>query len=419
MEENLSLQQKNDLPIARADRLIALLFALSIPLHGLHSSIAWITIGEILLLVTCLLALWRVHWKRFQLYRSQAAMVVLYMLFAALTIMVMISRNEYRASYIFIRLVRWGFYVFAAVLLAAVAEIREIRKFVIALSVIASVILLIQFIAYTFFQRILVLHLGSAVLGAAREGVYRNGVLQGRIWRFSAFFSEPAHFSYYCNLGLAMLVFYRSELRFDRAEILMIVLIVLAILLCSSTYGIALLGLQAVWFLWRYLFFKGKNPLYLLLLIMLIALVIVVFSKTQLAEYLFYKIRTITQRERFQFAWKFLHEQRPNERLFGIGVGNEEHYFHISGYRGNVYLNSVSLTYLYCGWIGIALAALYFLFEIFLDSNGKPVLMMMFLLISICSTAFYSPTMIMITVTSALLCNVASWTDRRQIGVAL
>lgn len=416
MEEQLSQQPKIALPAARADKGLAFLFALAIPLHGLHSPAAWISVGEILLLILCFLALWSVQWRRFRLCRPQMMMSVLFTVFVLITISLMLSRGEYHFSAIVIRLIRWGFYVFSAVLLAAVIDFSELRRMVIALSAIAAAMLLIQFVSYALFGKVLMLRIGGTVLGAAREGVYRNGVLQRRIWRFSAFFSEPAHFSYYCNLGLAFLVFYRKELQFEKRELVTIGLIALSILLCSSTYGIALLVLQVTWLFWRYLFYRGRNPIWALLLIAAIILVMVVFSRTQLSEYLYYKMRTITQRERFRFAWQFLHEQRPNERLFGVGVGNEEHYFHISGNSDDVYLNSVSLTYLYCGWVGLGIVAAYFLYELLADAKGKPLLMLMFLLISIFSTAFYSPIMVLITVAFTLGRDMSVWTDRRQGG---
>ena len=240
--------------------------------------------------------------------------------------------------------------------------------------------------------------------------------MQKRIWRFSSFFSEPAHFSYYCNLGLALLVFYRDSLKFKMVELACVSIMVLAVFLCSSTYGISLLAVQLGWFFWKYAQYRGKNPVVVLALFLFVLVGLRLFSRTSLADYLLYKFHTISQRERFQFAWQFLHNQNWTDRLLGVGIGNEEFYFRYHANHSNVYLNSVSLTYLYCGWLGIALVVLFFFLQLFDEPSGNPLLMVMFLVISLFSTAFYSPTMILFTVLFAGSVETPMWCGRKLGG---
>ena len=389
--------------------MIGVILALALPLHSIDSPIPAVSVGALALILGVALCLWKMDWSNFCLGKPQLDMLVLFLLFLLITGIHLVFNSNYDLSAIIVRVIRWGFYVCASVVFSSTLDFQYLRKLLIRITIFAAVFLLVQYAVYRLFGRVLAIRIGGETIGAAMEGVYQKGVLKNRIWRLSSFFAEPAHFSYYCNLGLALLVFYRSDTHFSTAEIVSTFLIVIAVGLCSSAYGIILLAIQFGWFLWKRVLHRGHSSIKLIVFIAFFLVAFWLFTRSQQAQYVQYKLQTLSQRERFQFAWQFLRNQSAWERVFGIGVGNEEYYFRFIANRPDTYLNSVSLTYLYCGWAGLGMVMIYYAKQLLSCPDGNRLLMILFLAMSVFSTSFYAPIMILFTAMYTAGNNTAVW----------
>lgn len=404
------VEQENNL-----DKIISMLFALSFLVHALDSPIPGINYGEILLLITSGIIIIK-HFKTpLRFHAVNKGMIGFYLAFVCLTLLCVIFQTVFSLEQFAIRAARWGVYVFTAALLGQYLSFKYLKKALIILATLSSIFLIIQVISFKVFGTIISIPTSGDVIGVSIEGKYINGVRVKSIYRFSSIFSEPAHFSYYGILALSILLFYRENLSFKVGELAEVAVIVSALIASSSTYAIALLAITFVLFVMRFVESVGvsnKTLNWMFLGIICLIVICIVFKNTELGEYLWRKLSTVGTASRTRFAWHEAESFSPFQKVFGLGVGNEEYYFEKVLGKKLGYMNSVSLSFLYCGGMGVCMLLLLYARLIGTTDKCGRILMWLFITITIFSTALVSMTMTIYTTVVALGSKEKSWVNQ-------
>lgn len=154
-----------------------------------------------------------------------------------------------------IRIIRYFFYLSAVAVCGKRIFDAEITKRHIKLvSVLATVYVIIQYFLYTIFGYILK---GFVTFWPLYESGYssRNYAYYfNMMFRPTSFFLEPAHFSRYAAIGIAICLFEKEKITGKR--LFAAVFITIGVLISTSSQGYALL--VVIWFIWVSKQLKGK-----------------------------------------------------------------------------------------------------------------------------------------------------------------
>ena len=126
------------------------------------------------------------------------------------------------------------------------------------------------------------------------------------------------------------------------------------------------------------------------------------------------KLTLVGSTSRTSFIWQQEGLFSTLQKVLGVGVGNEETYY---AYRCNDalgYVNSISLMFLYSGYLGVALVILFFMKAWVSLCNHSRVILLLFAVMSLFSTAFVSPMMVLYTVVIAAGDSISSWCDGKE-----
>ena len=375
-------------------QLIALLVASYYLVQTIPSPIPGVSWGEAILVTATVLAL---IWHPFRVIRIHALHVcflVLYVCFITITLATACFQSVFSIYDFVIRAIRWAVYILCGMILAERVDFTTLRKIFITLAVLVAFFLIVQVLVYQLTGRAIWFRLGGRVLGCSVEGRFRNGVQYARLYRFSSVFSEPAHFAYYVTVGLVLLLFYRPNNRSGIGEAVAGIIMSMAMVLSTSTYGLALLAIVLAVYLFLFLCHTRNAAFAFLVLVGILCtlgLILLFIRDTSIYSYLLSKLGSFGSTKRTTYIWQGDWQFSRLVTWLGCGVGNEEYYFrHCFNYE-LPYINSVSLSFLYCGIVGVVLSVLFFPAAWhFCDRNGR-----VFLLILGCmflfSTMFFGP----------------------------
>lgn len=375
--------------------LIALLAAMYYLVQSIASPVPGVYWGELMLLLcTGLSVVWHPS-DTLRIHAVYVCFLILYLSFIGITLATACFQPAFSLYDFGIRAVRWAVYIGCGMILSTRINFRLLRKYVITIAVLVALLLIFQVLVHRLTGRVISVRIGRKVLGCSIEGRYVNGVRVSRIYRFSSVFSEPAHFAFYCIIGLILLVFYRRRTgRFTQGELGATIVLVVGLVMSTSTYGLGLLAIVGVIYLMRYLYRSG-NSAYSALIVPAILLVLgaVYFGMqgTSTYDYLLGKVSNIGATNRTTFIWQGSFDFPRLMTWLGCGVGNEEYYFtHVFNYA-LPYVNSISTAFLYCGVVGLILLGMFFLVSwVFCDRNAKVFLVVLGSM-ALFSTMFFGP----------------------------
>ena len=286
------------------------------------------------------------------------------------------------------RIIKLGLFVFTIeLLIPRYLDKHILYKTISIVSIAASIILLIQYVAY--YSLGFYWEAKIPFLIYANEAIesFDYQVFQATTFRPSSIFLEPAHFSVYIVLYIGLKLF---ELNNRKQDIYYAILASLCLVLSTSSTGLIL-----VVFLWSfYFFYSGKRfqehspgiVFKITLFSLLIGLGLIYINTPQL-YYSYARIsdfNNVAVLGRIKGGEALLQNLTGFSRLIGVGFGNLSEY---------VYFNSVNY-FLYCtGYIGLFLLFLLLLFGFMLSNILGKVIVILF--VALC---FSSPIAITINI---------------------
>lgn len=233
-------------------------------------------------------------------------------------------------------------------------------------SIISTIFLIIQYLAYIFMNRIILGQFGSLALTDLKQHKqFYDTYAAYNLFRPESFFSEPSHYAtFICGFLLIC-----SMRQINKKNILIMAFCSLGILLSGSTTGLC--GAVFVWTLFSLRLMKQKNSIVYLLPIIVIAVVVFLFV-SQTVSFQIMMQRTFNSRDaiKSRFDWvDSLHILRsPLTWMFGYGSSSDV--IELTGW-----IPGWAIILVQYGIIGIALFVLsYMLLFMYSNKNGKIIL---------------------------------------------
>lgn len=404
-------------PRTRTLSAAAILFAVFFLFNSIMSPIPGVTVGELLLAAAALLTFFGGAGTSLKIHDIHRDMLLLALSCIVLTFVTAAFQPVFSAGAFAIRAIRWCFYILCAGILGKRLDRKAIGRAIFFIAVVSSIFLIFQVAVYRLTGRIIKLQVGAQTLGCSIENTYSAGKLTGRIVRFSAFFSEPARFSYYAVLALTIALFDRENTGMSFWTAVGIAVILIALILCTSTYAILLCALLLGMYLVLLMQYRGVTRraivCFMVLFIAGIAL-LYLFRNSILGGYFVRKLTAVGSTSRTSFIWQEEGLFSTLQNVLGVGVGNEETYYAYLRNDTLGYMNSISLMFLYSGIFGVALMVLFYVKAWAGLSNYSRVVLLLLAAMSLFSTAFVSPMMVLYTVVIAAGDSITSWCDNKE-----
>lgn len=233
-------------------------------------------------------------------------------------------------------------------------------------SIISTIFLIIQYLAYIFMNRIILGQFGPLALTDLKQHKqFYDTYATYNLFRPESFFSEPSHYAtFICGFLLIC-----SMRQINKKNILIMAFCSLGILLSGSTTGLC--GAVFVWTLFSLRLMKQKNSIVYLLPIIVIAVVVFLFV-SQTVSFQIMMQRTFNSRDaiKSRFDWvDSLHILRsPLTWMFGYGSSSDV--IELTGW-----IPGWAIILVQYGIIGIALFMLsHMLLFLHSNKNGKIIL---------------------------------------------
>lgn len=233
-------------------------------------------------------------------------------------------------------------------------------------SIISTIFLIIQYLAYIFMNRIILGQFGPLALTDLKQHKqFYDTYATYNLFRPESFFSEPSHYAtFICGFLLIC-----SMRQINKKNILIMAFCSLGILLSGSTTGLC--GAVFVWTLFSLRLMKQKNSIVYLLPIIVIAVVVFLFV-SQTVSFQIMMQRTFNSRDaiKSRFDWvDSLHILRsPLTWMFGYGSSSDV--IELTGW-----IPGWAIILVQYGIIGIVLFMLsYMLLFLHSNKNGKIIL---------------------------------------------
>lgn len=387
-----------------AGRIAAMLFSVFFFFNAIDSPVPGVSYGELILALSAAVTFFDSRGFILQAHHIHKEILIFALVCLLISLMMAPFQPVFSMTDFAVRAIRWFFYIGCAMILGKRVNPQQLCRSFFALAVLASIFLILQVVVYQLTGRAITVQIGSKTLGGTFENIYRDGNLTGKIFRFSSFFQEPAHFSYYAVLSLSLAVLYRESLVMKKRTMLGIGVILLALVCSSSTYAILLTAMLYASFVVLFIKYQGRsrsNMLGAVLLLLTGVIFLFIFHFSALWSYLLHKIASIGSTERTRFIWTESRLFPSLQKWFGVGIGNEERYYHYKTGTEIGYMNSFSLVFLYAGFAGLTLMMSFFVKSWVCFHGPSRVLLVLFAAISLYSTAFVSTTMVLYTVVIA------------------
>lgn len=404
-------------PHTRTLSAATILFAVFFLFNSIMSPIPGVTFGELILAVATLITFFCGAGASLEIHNIHRDMLLLALACIVLTFVTAVFQPVFSANAFAIRAIRWSFYILCAGILGKRLDQNAIGRAIFFIAVASSIFLIFQATVYRLTGRIIELQVGAQTLGCSIENTYSAGKLTGRIVRFSAFFSEPARFSYYVVLALAIALFDRKTTGMSFGRAVGIGVILIALVLCTSTYAILLCAILLMLYLALMMQYRGVTRRAIVCFMALFiagAAALYLFRNSILSGYFVRKLTTVGSTSRTSFIWQEEGLFSVLQNVLGVGVGNEETYYAYLRNDTLGYMNSISLMFLYSGTFGVVLMVLFYVKAWAGLRNHSRVVLLLLAAMSLFSTAFVSPMMTLYTVVIAAGDSVSSWCDDKE-----
>lgn len=414
MPGSVTSQRKDGL-VAKS---VSILFSLFFLLNAIDSPIPGISIGELVLAMAAVLSFLNGAGWILKISSVHRDMLALALMCLIVTLTTFCFQPVFSVKDFAVRSVRWFFYIGCAIVLGERVNPKQLRSTLFVVAVAASIFLIVQVLVYRLLGEIITLQIGKQILGCTVENIYLSGKLAGRIVRFSSFFSEPAHFSYYVILAVAVELLCCESARFSPRTLVGVGIVFFALICCTSTYAILLTVILMLSFLLLFYKYHGMSRQVIIWTVVLLSIGIVlvlIFAKSIFGDYLFKKISSIGDTSRTSFIWEQDGLFLTLQRCFGVGIGNEKKYYSYETNGDLEYVNSISLIFLYCGFVGLIMMLLFFIKAWIESCNQARVIILLFAAASLYSTAFFSTVMVLYTVAIAAGERMPVWCGSEEV----
>lgn len=344
---------------SRINRFITLIIISSPILNIYKVGQLPISFGELALSVSIVIYL-LMNLRSIVLYRNGTSFLTVFSIFFLVTIISVLSQRTLSLGDFFSKWSR--IFVFCIVLDLVVRDMFEYRfacqvctklSFTLSVSVIVQELLRISGI--NVFPYIGVFPLNYSLQKMELVELLRRRAAMG-IWRVSSIFPEPAHFSYYVLLGLAIVLFCEDYLLYSEKKRLIIsVVLTAAILISTSATGLFLCGI--LWILWIVHTFRDEITLERLSIVLAVMFAGgIVAVKTGALDKAMYRLNTTwSYAEGATGAVRFLQGIYVYKQLgfwhqmVGVGFGNISNFLSYNQITtpflkevGNEYMNAFS-----------------------------------------------------------------------------
>ncbi len=318
-----------------------------------------VSIGDIILFLMIILTILFGKINKLKLDTSISSILIFFMLIVLISLItfMVVDTSIIESMY---RIVRLSFYILGILIIYNFADYKDIVSKMYKISVFAAVILIVQIVLY----ETIAYELNIVILGATVGGSYfENSLLS--VYRPSSIFLEPAYFTVYLIVPILYNLItcdgkYRLYLKNN-------IILILSCLATTSTYAFGLIGVSIFIFTVQFFYMKKKlkvKYLYMGLSILLTLFVIICSVNSAIIDYVLFKILTIADSARGTFAFMDSSIVSIINPMIGVGIGNEQSYFLLRGITIG-YQNSISLVFLYSGYLGLFGCFIYFLTVIF------------------------------------------------------
>lgn len=389
------------------DWILAVIFVVSHILQSITSFIPGISYGELALGICLGAAILFYGLSDIRISRLNADMLIYFSICLSISLCVSLVLYPFSMYDFTIRIIRWFFYIFCSLVLSANIKLNILEKILVVAAIVIAGLLLIQVFIFHAYGRVIYFSINKTILGASIERFAVFGSSRKTIVRFSSLFSEPAHFAYFETLALVLVLFRKQPKEFTFSDIATVFLITLSLVFSSSSYALLLLFVIFLIFVSKILIeSKSKRSIVFILLFLSICIALFLFMRsTMLYSYATSKLLAFGKTNRSTFAWNRSLDFTPLQKIFGVGIGNEENFVRHTFGLELPYNNSPSLAFMYCGFVGVTLMQIYFILNVVRLKNVSRIILILFWVISTFSTAFFSPAMILYNVVISLICS--------------
>ena len=233
-------------------------------------------------------------------------------------------------------------------------------------SIVSTIFLIIQYMAYIFMNKIILGQFGPWVLTDLKQHrQFYDTYAAYNLFRPESFFSEPSHYAtFICGFLLIC-----SMKQVNKKNILIMAFCTLGILLSGSTTGLC--GAVFIWALFSFRLMKQKNKIIYLLPIIFIAIVILLLV-SQTVSFQIMMQRTFNSRDAInsRFDWVNSIDILSSPLTWMFGYGSSSDVIELTGW-----IPGWAIILVRYGLIGIVLFLLsYMLLFLHTNRNGKIIL---------------------------------------------
>ena len=159
----------------------------------------------------------------------------------SMVIQIIFDFAEVPTKDIFIRIIRYAFYVFVALFVCKrMLNVHILVKSIVGIALVATIFLIVQVVAYQIFGVYIKGTISSIPLYVEGYNVADRMVF-GDMFRATSFFLEPAHYSRYATIALSIVLFRNKTVQ--NKDIVRGVFVSVGIILSTSSQGYVLLAL--------------------------------------------------------------------------------------------------------------------------------------------------------------------------------
>lgn len=292
------------------------------------------------------------------------------------------------------RIFRWGLYCFLILWFVSMVRDENVEKKYITIAIIVSIILLVQIIAFYLFHVLLTFKIpGLELFGRLVDGEKIIALANRKAFRAYSVFLEPAHYGYYVLPALALSLFTKNKNYY--------VAIFLSICLLLSTSSSAIVLTAFIWIAyWVWDIKNNRNSFNLKKIILIAAMVVSSFllfntSAVQFGVGKIYSNETgiVYNNVRLNGFVSQIDLLSDVQKIFGIGVGNEEIFLISKGYDPS-YMNSLGYLIFGIGYVG-AFTYIIYMFLFFIKTKREyRIFILVFIISNLFSTMLFSSNLI-------------------------
>ena len=257
-------------------RIFFSVFMALYPILCIYKGISRFTIGDVILIVFFLIAF--LKQKSFSLdFRSFFIVAfIIYALIMLVTNLLFLNLSaEHEPTALFIRLIKFIFYMVCATTLGSKAILpRVFKKTLYFMGVLACLFLILQYFMFYAYGSVIRGIIPWLPLHIEQYSMLDYELIYGYFFRPSSFFLEPSLFTHYTIVPLVFALFDNTSNKKNR-KIFLVVILTVGIIMSTAAQGLVYL---AVAFIFYFIFSKNKKQKLLLLSLTLCGIIILFFS---------------------------------------------------------------------------------------------------------------------------------------------